>query len=169
MAAIGELYVMSMKTRLFLLCIFSAMAFGAQELRSAGFPRGQCTWYAYLRAQESGWSIIFDKPYNRHAIRWWEKVTNAKQISNPAEGSVMVLDAWEGNPYGHVAYVEKVLNKNQWIVTHANFGLGSAIKELDGVKIYEAKCERTEGGVLLQGSKQVFKLRGFLSQPAPEK
>lgn len=81
----------------------------------------------------------------------------------------MVLGAWEGNPYGHVAYVEKVLNSNEWIVTHSNFAIGTAEASLDEVRIYRVKCRRIKEGVLLEGSRQVFPLRGFLCAPPVKK
>ena len=119
--------------------------------------------------QTGGWHLQFDEPSDRHATKWWDKVTNAGKDTDPKEGAVMVLGAWEGNPYGHVAYVEKVLNSNEWIVTHSNFAIGTAEASLDEVRIYRVKCRRIKEGVLLEGSRQVFPLRGFLCAPPVKK
>jgi len=151
------------------LCVSSALiAFAEDTPNAAGLPAGQCTWYAYIRARESGWRIRFDKPYQRHAILWWEKVTNSKQIPEPKEGTIMVLEAWKKNPYGHVAYVEKVLTKNEWVITHANLSLGRVVKKLSDEQIYQAKCKRTKDGVIIEGSDQIFLLRGFLTSSKTE-
>src|ERR1043166_7547695 len=79
---------------------------------------GECTWYALERANQNGWEIKFDVNWGRHARNWWEKVQNAERSDQPVPGSIMVLDSWKGNPYGHVAYVEQVENTNEWRVTH---------------------------------------------------
>lgn len=154
--------------------LFCVAAYGdefvAPEASNAdGLPKGQCTWYAHLRAQKSGWHILFDKPYDRHAAYWWEKVTNAEKTEEPREGTVMVFGPWEGNPYGHVAYVEKVLSKTEWIITHANCNLGTREVDLKGVPTYRVKCTKIDGGVVVQGCKQVFPVRGFLAQTPGER
>lgn len=144
------------------------IAFAEDTPKAAGLPAGQCTWYAYIRALESGWRISFDKPYQRHAIRWWEKVTNAKQLQEPEQRTIMVIGPWKNNPHGHVAYVEKVLSKKEWIITHANLSLGRAVKKLADEQIYQAKCKRTKDGVIIEGSDQIFLLRGFLASSKTE-
>ncbi len=84
-------------------------------------PKGECTWYACVRAADDGWWLRFDTDSGRHARHWTKKVTNATRSDTPTAGSVMVLDAWDGNPYGHVAYVEHVsADGKRWTVTHAN-------------------------------------------------
>jgi len=152
-----------------LCCCVTFAGFAKQDPKAAGLPRGQCTWYAFLRAQQAGWRVQFDKPYDRHAAKWWDKVTNAEKNAEPKDGAIMVLGGWEGNPYGHVAYIEKVLNTNEWIITHANFALGVAAATIDDIKIYRVKCQKTKDGILLEGSKQLFPLKGFLSAPRIKK
>ena len=149
-------------------CVTPAV-FANPDPKAAGLPKGQCTWYAFLRAQQAGWNIQFDKSYDRHATKWWDKVTNAEKDTEPKADAIMVLGGWEGNPYGHVAYVEKVLNQNEWIVTHANFAIGAAATPVDDIKIYRVKCQKTKDGILLEGSKQLFTLKGFLSAPQLKK
>lgn len=135
----------------------------ASEHRVKAFAKGECTWYAFERAQDDGWRIKFDKPYGRHARAWWEKVTNTAHSSVPEAGSIMVLDKWPGNPYGHVAYVERVISGNRWVISHANMRVGSPLSDRDGVPIYEAEVERAPGGIRLAGNPTVLHLRGFLT------
>jgi surface antigen len=149
-------------------CVASAV-FAKPDPKAAGLPQGQCTWYAFLCAQQAGWNIQFDKPYDRHATKWWDKVTNAEKTTEPKAGAIMVLDAWEGNPYGHVAYVEKVINSNEWIVTHANFAVGTAATPMDEIPVYRVKCQKTKAGILLEGRQQIFTLKGFLSAQLSKK
>src|SRR5258708_2062044 len=143
-----------------------ALLLGHHGRMHSSLARGECTWYAFERAHERGWNIRFDKPYGRHARAWWEKVTNAQQSSVPKVGSIMVLDAWKGNPYGHVAYVESVSGKDHWVISHANFGVGTQERTLDGVPVLRARCERIPRGVRLEGAMGSFLLRGFLSPSA---
>jgi surface antigen len=138
-------------------------AFSKENPAEVGFSRGQCTWYVYLRAQERGWLLHFDQPYNRHGRNWWEKVVNANQNHEPTVGSVMVMDSWAGNPYGHVTYVEEIKNNNEWVITHCNLNLGKEEKALFGEKVFKAVCKRAGDEILFEGYHQRFKIRGFLS------
>lgn len=74
----------------------------------------------------------------------------------------MVLDAWEGNCYGHVAYVERVQDAEHWTITHANFAVGTIAGWREGIPIYRTECEKTPEGVRLIGTGQPFRLTGFL-------
>lgn len=124
-------------------------------------PKGQCTWYAFGRAAEAGWKIRFDVNSGRHGRNWWEKVTNAKKSDTPVAGAVLVLDAWLGNEYGHVAYVEKVLDNGSFEITHANFAAGETVTQREGVTVYRASCTQTEASVSIAGGAPL-PLRGFL-------
>lgn len=130
--------------------------------REKPLERGQCTWFAFERAREAGWTIEFDKPYGRHARAWWEKVTNGERGSEPRPGAIMVLDAWPGNPYGHVGYVERVESASVWHVTHANYAIGQPDGAREGVPILRVKCELSPAGVELDGSGRSLPLRGFV-------
>jgi surface antigen len=123
--------------------------------------RGQCTWYAWGRATEAGWKIRFDVDSGRHARNWWEKVTNAKKSDNPSVGAVLILDAWPGNPYGHVASVEKINPDGSFEITHANFAAGEPVAQREGVTVYRATCTKSPEGVSVAGG-SVLPLRGFL-------
>jgi surface antigen len=131
----------------------------------AGLQRGQCTWYAHQRAQDFGWRLSFSAPYGRHAHAWWDMVVNAERGKEPRVNSVMVLDAWPGNPHGHVAFVERVDGPDHWTVTHTNFALGRLSQRRAGVPVYRAAAERVVDGVRLADGKTVFPLRGFLYAP----
>jgi len=133
------------------------------EHRVKPFAKGECTWYAFERAQDDGWRIKFDRPYGRHARAWWEKVTHTAHSSEPEAGAIMVLDKWPGNPYGHVAYVERVISNDHWIISHANMHVGSPNGDREGVPVYEAEVERAPGGIRLAGNPTVLHLRGFLT------
>lgn len=129
-------------------------------------PKGQCTWYACVRAADDGWRLRFDTDYGRHALHWGQKVTNAEKSQTPTVGSLMVLDAWEGNPYGHVAYVEQVSpNGKQWTISHANWAVGQLSHTRATVPIYKANCTATNNhGVLLEEQSQIYPLRHFLTR-----
>lgn len=147
--------------------IRSVLRAALQNIRSAKggstLPKGQCTWYAWERAREAGWKIRFDVPYNRHAKNWWVKVTNGSKGQAPRAGSVMILGAWPGNPYGHVGYVESVRDNDHWTITHANFGVGDYVGNRDNIPYYRAECERTERGIRLTQDGRDFPLVGFVS------
>lgn len=131
-----------------------------------GFKAGECTWYVFQRTQDFGWQLRFDKPYGRHAAKWWKKVGNAERGLAPVSHAVMVFEAWPGNPYGHVAFVERVLPDGSWEVTHANLGVSERDGERAGIPVYRARFEPCSEGARLFGTRHVFRLLGFLKQPA---
>jgi surface antigen len=126
------------------------------------FEKGQCTWYALERAKEAGWRIRFDQPYGRHAKFWPERIVNAKLVHDPAPGELMVLSEWPGNPYGHVAYVESVRDKDHWTISHANMAAGSDDRVLDGQTIRVALVVRTRNSISFEERNGSFPLIGFL-------
>jgi surface antigen len=126
------------------------------------FTRGECTWYVYQRTQDFGWRIKFDQAHGRHGRAWWERVSNARKTDVPCERSIMVMDAWPGNTYGHVAFVERVETPDRWVISHANWRLGTERERRAGVVVFEAEVERVPGGVRIGGLPHVFTLRGFL-------
>ncbi len=135
-------------------------------LRTASLPVGQCTWHAFGRAAEDGWAIRFDTNSGRHARLWWNKVQNACKTQTPTPGSILVLDAWPGNEYGHVAYVESVEPGGKtFTISHANFAVGQSSGVRQGVTIFRARATLVEKGVSLEG-RAPLPLVGFLS-PAP--
>jgi surface antigen len=89
-------------------------------------------------------------------------VQNAERSDVPQPGAIMVLDAWRGNPYGHVAYVEQVESDRVWRITHANMTIGDPAGELGEVPVYTAICERSANGIRFRGFRPEFRLRGFL-------
>jgi surface antigen len=125
-------------------------------------PRGQCTWYAAERAWDAGWGIKFDTNWGRHARHWPEKVVNATPSDRPRRGAIMVVDAWPGNEYGHVAYVEEVESDDRWIISHANMSAGEPCGTRDGFTVYRSLCERTSRGVSFDGRRPHLRLRTFL-------
>lgn len=125
---------------------------------------GQCTWYAFERAKEGGWQIHFDHPYGRHARAWPQRVTNGRLVSEPARGEVMVLDAWPGNAYGHVAYVESIQDADHWTVSHANMVAGASLRTLDGVTIRAVKVIRHGSAIAFEGLPGELPLIGFLAK-----
>lgn len=144
----------------------SAQLAQAQYTRS--FPTGECTWYVYERAKEDGWTLWFSTNSDRHAYRWWDIVYWAYRTSSPVGGSVMVLDRWDSNPYGHVAWVERSNNNDQWYVTHCNFRAGTYLGTWRGVARYGTWFSRIPGtsSVVIgtnpwSGGKR-YPLRGFL-------
>lgn len=152
--------------------IAAAIMAGAFIVRPAirshytSLQRGQCTWYAFQRAGDDGWHIVFDTNWGRHGRAWWDKVVNAERGDKPRPGAIMVLDAWPGNEYGHVAYVDSVENDNRWTISQANMSAPETCGEREGVTIYKAVIERAPGGVRFAGSVHVFRLRGFLYPPS---
>lgn len=128
-------------------------------------PTGECTWYACVRAMDAGWDIRFDTPHGRHARLWWTKVTNAERSQVVVPGAVLVMDAWPGNEYGHVAYVESVRADGVFEITHANYAVGALCAQREGVAIYRARAQLRSGGVALE-DRPPLPLVGFLT-PRP--
>jgi len=164
-----ELVMSRLKLALVILGLLVLAGIGAKSVRTmarANNPLqiGQCTWYAFERAHQFGWKIQFDHPYGRHARAWPDRVTNAELVQTPEVGSLMVLDAWEGNPYGHVAFVEQVADKDHWTVTHANMGVGQELLKIDGASIREAKVSRRGELVGFEDGVPTLKLIGFLKR-----
>jgi surface antigen len=129
---------------------------------SKPLPKGQCTWYVWERAGQAGWVIRFDQPYGRHAKEWPKRVTNGRLFARPIEGDLMILGAWKGNPYGHVAYVESVPSKGRAIVTHANMRAGSEVSPWQGVTVRRAEVDLLPKAVRFESSKTTLPLIGFL-------
>ena len=126
-------------------------------------PAGECTWYAAIRAKESGWNLEFKQQFGRDARRWGDLVRNGKMVDQPAVGSLMVLDAWEGNRYGHVAYVEEVLGDGRISVTHANMKVGVKVFERQGVPIRRADVVLDGGRVMFdEGGEFEYPVVGFI-------
>lgn len=125
-------------------------------------PKGECTWYAWQRAAESGWEIKFDLPYGRHAKYWPKRVINASLVATPKKGDLMILDSWPGNPYGHVVYVEEVRSPRKVVVTHANMRGGSESRKLDGVTVRRAEVDLVKGGAVFNDGAKPLLLIGFL-------
>lgn len=76
----------------------------------------QCVPYA---RDVSGIEIYGD------AHTWWDKAGKHPQYARgkmPVKGSVLVLSKTGRLQYGHVAVVERVLNKREIEVTHVNWG-----------------------------------------------
>lgn len=131
--------------------------FGSKPLET-----GQCTWYVVERARESGWEIEFDQPFGRHALNWPQRLVGVDLVTNPVPGSIMVLDAWPGNPYGHVAYIESVIDKDHWTISHANMPVGKQDRIVAGCAIYRAEAVRKGEAVKLDGRDSELRLIGFL-------
>lgn len=73
----------------------------------------------------------------------------------------MVLGAWQGNPFGHVGYVEEVRDGSHFVITHANYKRGEASEVLDGVQVRRAECT-IEGAHVRVGGGAAVPLVGFL-------
>lgn len=125
-------------------------------------PVGQCTWYAAERALDDGWMLAFSRPYGRHAKEWPKLVRNARLAAEPAPGSLLVLDAWPGNPYGHVAYVERVRSPVRFSISHANMAAGALVRRREGVAVRVAEVEVKDGGLEFGGRTGRFRVIGFL-------
>ncbi|MEQ1932538.1 MAG: CHAP domain-containing protein [Fimbriimonadaceae bacterium] len=131
---------------------------------SSGLSEGQCTWYVVERAKRDNWKIAFDLPYGRHARFWPERVQGVKLVQIPTAGAIMVLGAWPGNEYGHVAYIESVQDLSHFTISHANMTAGQSVSLLNGHEIREADVALTGHSVLFEGSKEDFPLIGFLER-----
>ena len=127
-------------------------------------PKGQCTWYAFERSLEFGHRLRFGQSYGRDAKRWPALVSNVRFSRTPLRGSVMVLDGWKGNAFGHVAFVESVQGTNRWTISHANMGAGEVFAKLDGIEVRRCECTRLASGIVsFQGRRNQFRLIGFLA------
>lgn len=126
-------------------------------------PSGECTWYAAMRAKEDGWNLNFKQQYGRDARKWGDLVRNGELVGTPEVGALMILDAWGVNPYGHVAYVEEVMDAEHFTVTHANMMVGVKAFERQGVPIRRADLVVEGGSVRFEeGGKIDYPLLGFL-------
>jgi surface antigen len=125
-------------------------------------PVGECTWYAASRAKEAGWNLEFKQQFGRDARKWGEIISNGKLEQEPVVGSLMVLDAWGANPFGHVAYVEEVADATHFTVTHANMMVGVKVFAKNGVPIRRIDVEKDGNMVSFGDGKADFKLIGFL-------
>ena len=76
---------------------------------------------------------------------------------------IVVFAPWPANPYGHVAFVEKVDERGRFTISHANFAVGELWQKRDGIPIYRAEFEQVPGGARVLGGRHVFALRGYLS------
>lgn len=129
-----------------------------------GLPVGQCTWWCDGRANETGWRLHFSQGWGRDARLWVNLVTNAHTLPFPVPGSIMVLAGWNGNTYGHVAFVESVQG-NRWTVTHANFPAGTVVRNVQGAPIRQVQFEYLPGNpgmVRVVGGSHAYPLSGFL-------
>ncbi len=131
--------------------------------RANSFPKGQCTWYAFERALDAGNRIRFKQSYGRDAKSWPTLAVTSRMTQTPTPGSIMVLDAWDGNPFGHVAYVESVQSPKAWTISHANMKVGEEFAKLSGITIRKAKCtKQPDGTMVFDGYTTHFHLAGFL-------
>ncbi len=148
--------ILSLIVFLFILANTSVFAFTFEEpdLNSKYYTsdnpfypkyEGQCTWYAWGRVYEKT-GIKFDVTAN--AADWFYRTSFPKGYE-PRANSIAVWGTTEGNPYGHVAFVEYV----------------------DGDTIYftEANVDtfRTGGGYdgrLKQSPFEIFKNRGGMGE-----
>lgn len=127
-------------------------------------PAGQCTWYAEARAKEAGWTLEFRKQYGRDARKWGEMVSNGELSMTPTVGSLMLLDAWDTNPYGHVAYVEKVEWPDRIQISHMNMGMGEVVEHRDHYPVRRAKILIRDGEISFAEIGATYRLIGFLKK-----
>ncbi len=128
-----------------------------------GLPAGQCTWYVDGKVYKDGWRLKFSQNYGRHAYKWWDLVTNANKGQLGLHGDIMVLNKWDGNQYGHVAYVESSTPGQKWDVSHANWYGNYKTQNIDGknYKIYYGTYKKvSEGKVNYNGGSSKYPLRG---------
>lgn len=64
--------------------------------------------------------------------------------------------AWK--PYGHVAHVETVTDKDHWTVSHANMRVGPVCEVLDGIAIRVSPVTRKGNDVALAQVTQSYRL-----------
>lgn len=132
------------------------------------FPSGQCTWYADGRAYETGWRLKFSVNSGRDARLWPNVLLNGACAVGPQAGTIMVLDGWSANPYGHVAYIESVQAGGKWTVTHANWGTGTVDRYISGYPIRKTQFEFVPGSstkVRVVGGSTSYPLREFIIRP----
>lgn len=125
-------------------------------------PAGACTWYADARAKEAGWELKFKQQFGRDARKWGDLISNGRLVDEPVVGSLMVLDVWGANPYGHVAYVEEVVDATHFTVTHANMMVGVKVVAKEGVPIRRVDAELDGKSVSFGEGKADYPVIGFL-------
>lgn len=90
----------------------------AAILNSNPFSVGQCTWYAWKRANEKlGIKIQFTQNYSRHGKNWDNYVIGFDRGTEPRVNSVGVM---EGGKWGHVYFVEEEKN-GKFLISESNW------------------------------------------------
>ena len=150
------------------LCIAVVITAFAWSGSPNNFPQGQCTWYVDGRAYETGWRLQFTRSTGRDARLWYDLLVYGACAAGPQPGTIMVIDGWPANPYGHVAYVESTQTGGKWTVTHANWGSGTVTRTINGYPIRQTQFEFVPGSttrVRVVNGKTSYPLRGFIIRP----
>ena len=69
-----------------------------------------CTYFCDAIAYTKNWKLQFSSKGD--AKYWASRVTNANVSRVPTVDSIMVLDGWAGNSFGHVGWVKTVTYNN---------------------------------------------------------
>jgi hypothetical protein len=117
------------KVRMLVLALLTIAAINTAKATDAtvspnGFKSPECTFGADTLTSWFGWNLKFSQSYGRDAKLWPSLLTNGARTTNPQEGCLMVLDGWDLNPSGHVAWVWG--RQGYWTcVLHTNMKVGT--------------------------------------------
>lgn len=111
----------------------TAPAYGTPPYDWNAFTRGQCTWYAYWRVQEEGYSppcwqtgsgSSGSGAYN-HAATWLDHYRDPWQVKStsytPVPGDLAVFST--ADPAGHVAVIESIVDSTTAMISDYNIRL----------------------------------------------
>jgi len=121
---------------LMLLGICMGSVYAGEQSSLNGFEAPQCTWGVDMLTYSFGWELDFSQAWGRDARLWPELLENGGSTSRPNRGDILVLDGWDQNSYGHVAWVWYVEQDTQsgyggyyTLVIHTNWRAGSDLFE----------------------------------------
>ncbi len=130
-----------------------------------GFKSPECTWSTDLLTSSYGWPLKFSVTSGRDAKRWPSQITNGNLTTNPQAGDLMVLDGWDTNPYGHVAWVW--YREGNWVlVLHTNMRVGQDQFTYANVPFRAAWVYYSPGwtSVYFDANKKWYALKGFVTK-----
>ena len=118
----------TIKSTMLALLTMAAVINAAQGAESTVSPNGfkspECTYGVDMLTAADGWNLQFSQSSGRDARKWNTVISNGSVTTDPQAGDVMVLGAWDGNSFGHVAWLW-----GRWgeyvLVIHTNMRIGT--------------------------------------------
>lgn len=114
---------------LLLLILMTAMASAQASPSRNGFIKPQCTWGTDSIASSKGLPISFSVSTGRHAVRWFDIISNARGRGSTASPDSVAVFTESIGPNGHVVWVDSLLSDGSgFTARHSNMPVGSLIQ-----------------------------------------